>query len=320
MIAAGTAEDLCIDVHHHWMPPSLSAAVREAAAGDATFARRFASVLGELAAPLADVDDRLHAMDDAGVDRALLSAPPPAAEAVAGPGRGALATRVNEELLQLADRCPGRFLVALCLPLPDVAGACREIERFASDRRVRAVSVLTHERAPAIDAAANDALFGSCAEHRLAVLLHPGLDSLSPLLCDWNLASSIGAPLSTSLAAARLALSGTLDRHPALDVVIPHLGGLVPYLSQRLEDQSSPGAAAHPLSSYWRERFFYDTCSYHPPALRCARDSVGAERLLLGSDYPFRGNLARAVCDLDTVLSAEEALLARGRNAARWCA
>ena len=184
---------------------------------------------------------------------------------------------------------------------------CREM---AGESNVRAVSLLAHLDGPQPDGACWGALYAACAERGFPVLLHPSLDPISPPFADWHLGSALGAPLSTTLAAARLALSGMLDRHPELDVVVPHLGGLAPYLFQRLEDQCSPGQAARALSHYWRKRFYYDTCSFHAPALACAVETVGADRLLLGSDYPFRGGLERAVRDLDALAVPEREIVA----------
>jgi predicted TIM-barrel fold metal-dependent hydrolase len=93
-------------------------------------------------------------------------------------------------------------------------------------------------------------------------------------------------------------LSGVLDRIPGLTLVIPHLGGVLPYLAQRLVDQSGPADAEHDLLYYLRERAYLDTCSFHQPALACAQSTVGTGRLVLGSDYPFRGPIARCVDDI----------------------
>ena len=306
-----------VDVHHHMVPPVLRAALVERAARDGSFARQFASALTTFAHELDDVDDRLRAMDAAGVETAVLAAPPPAAEVVVAPKRPALTRRVNEELLDLADRYPGRFVVALALPMPDAAESAGEVGRLGDEGRVRAVSLLVHLRGVPLDEPVHDELFGACAARGLLILLHPGLDAIADMFDDWQLASAVGAPLTTTLAAARLALSGALDRHVDLDVVVPHLGGVAPYLLQRLEDQCSPGSAARPLVDYFRERFYYDTCSFHPPALECARQSVGIERLLLGSDYPFRGNIARAVEDVRE-LGEEAARRVAALAPARW--
>ncbi len=313
----GASPVAAVDTHHHYVPPVLREALAARAAQDAAFAAQFAAVVEVFASALDDGDGRLVEMDAAGVETAVIAAPPPGAEVVAAAQRPAFARRVNEELLALARRHPGRFLVSMCLPLPNAAEAAAECARLGGEPEVRAVSLFAHLDGPPLDAPEMDVVYAACAARRLAVLLHPGMDRVSPLFSDWQLASALGAPLSTTLAAVRLALSGTLDRHGALDVVVPHLGGIAPYLLQRLEDQSSPGGAEHGLGHYFRERFFLDSCSFHPPALLCADASVGAARLLLGSDYPFRGPVGRAVGDLAVLADDERRAVARG-NAQRW--
>lgn len=313
-----------IDVHHHWVPPVLRARLARRAARDRAFAARFDSSVRRFARALDDVEGRLRSMDAAGIETAVVAAPPPAAEVAEVGARASLARRINEELLALAERHPGRFLVALCLPGPGgrragegarAEGPAPEeavavLEETSGDRHVRAVSLLAHLDGPMPDEACFGPLYSACEARRLPVLLHPSLDPVSPAFADWHLGSALGAPLSTTLVAARLALSGTLDRHPGLDVVIPHLGGVAPYLYQRLEDQCSPGDAARPLGRYFRDRFYYDTCSFHAPALACAIETVGADRLVLGSDYPFRGGVERAVRDLDVLAEPERSLVA----------
>jgi aminocarboxymuconate-semialdehyde decarboxylase len=103
-----------------------------------------------------------------------------------------------------------------------------------------------------------------------------------------------------------------------MDVVVPHLGGTLPYLLRRIEDFGR-GKAQHDLTHYLRTRMYLDTCSYHPPAMRCAVDTVGDERLVLGSDYPFRGSAGRAVQDVRAFFGPDEQAAQRvlGRTAAR---
>jgi aminocarboxymuconate-semialdehyde decarboxylase len=128
-------------------------------------------------------------------------------------------------------------------------------------------------------------------------MLYPSLEPWPAAFSKWRLGAGLGVPVETSLAALRLIFSGTLDRFPGLDVIVPQLGGVLPYLTQRLVDRGQ-GDAARDVAHYLRQRLYYDNNSYHPPALRCALDTVGVERILLGSDYPFRGSLSQCVGDI----------------------
>jgi predicted TIM-barrel fold metal-dependent hydrolase len=110
--------------------------------------------------------------------------------------------------------------------------------------------------------------------------------------------------MSSSLSIARMVLSGVLDRVPDLDLIVPHLGGALPYLARRFDDFGG-GVAEHKLSHYLQNRLYVDTCSFHAPALRCAIDTMGVERIVMGSDYPWRGPLQRLLDDVTSTISSE---------------
>jgi aminocarboxymuconate-semialdehyde decarboxylase len=151
-----------------------------------------------------------------------------------------------------------------------------------------------------------EALLGRAAELGLPVVIHPALEPLPPTYDDWMLGATLGPVISSSLAAARLVLSGLLDRLPALTIVVPHLGGMLPYVQQRIADFGR-GAAEQDFLHYLQHRLYVDTCSYHPPAMRCAVETMGADRLVMGSDYPNRGSARRAVADVTDYFHDDEA-------------
>ena len=78
---------------------------------------------------------------------------------------------------------------------------------------------------------------------------------------DFRLADSLGAMFSSTAGAARFMLSGMLDRLPDLIVIVPHLGGTLPYLAQRLVDQNGRGGAEHNILEYLQTRIWLDSCS-----------------------------------------------------------
>lgn len=297
-----------VDVHVHWIPPKFRADVALLSAHDPAFGRRFGSLLAPSVDPATSTSELLRGMDAAGVDVAVLSVPPPAARLNSAGAAAGDAVKLNDDLLAVVDHHADRFLAAVCIPDTDADRACQEVSRCAEHPGVRAVAVQTDVAAPALDGDHFATCLEVVADRGLALFLHPGLEEMSAQFSDWNLHSALGAPFATTVAAARLVLSGLLDRLSGLRVVLPHLGGTLPYLFSRLEEQALPGAAKEPLSWYCRERFFYDSCSYHPPALRCAVDTAGASRLLLGSDFPFRGSFARAMRHLDEQLTPAEKL------------
>jgi aminocarboxymuconate-semialdehyde decarboxylase len=132
----------------------------------------------------------------------------------------------------------------------------------------------------------------------------------------------VGYPFETTLAAGSLIFGGTLDRFPALDVLLVHGGGFLPYHIGRFDRghavRPEPRADGAALPSGYLRRFHYDTLVQFPPALAYLVALVGADRVLLGSDHPFwlgDPEPLRVVKDAGLPAAAQAAIL--GDNAAR---
>lgn len=288
-----------IDTHNHWMPPAYVEAIREHAASDTSFARAAALMLmADEGGALRRLDRRLGEMDEAGIN-----------------------VSVNDDLVAGVEKEPRRFCALAAVPLPHVAAALAELDRVAEHPQVRGIGLMTHSNGWTLDDPSFEPFYARAAQLGLPVVLHPQLEDPPPPYRDWALAASLAPMVNSSLGVLRLILSGLLDRVPGLEVIVPHLGGTIPFLIQRLLDLSGKGGAEHDLLHYCRNRLYFDTCSYHPPALRCAAETVGAGRLVLGSDYPFRGGLGRCVDDVERSgfsPADQEAIL--GGTATRWFA
>ena len=311
-----------IDVHSHLIPNAYWSAITERVDADAAFAslaRRNNLVPQSVSGPMRMVDARLEEMDAAAVDISVLSLPPPGA--AMRPGDGELVRRINDELAAIAETSPQRLRVLCALPLPDVEASLRELDRLEKHELVRGVGVTTTVADWHLDDPELDPIYQRMAERDLPLFTHPALEPLPAAYDDFALTASLSAVVSSTLGVLRLVYSGTLDRAPGLTVIMPHLGGVIPYLMQRLIDLGGEQQAAHPLDHYLRERLLLDTCSYHPPAFRCALETAGADRLVLGTDYPFRGTLRRAVADVRSqMLAPSEEAAVLGGTVARWFA
>jgi predicted TIM-barrel fold metal-dependent hydrolase len=308
-----------VDIEQHLVPPALLSACQAAPPGTpgGLLAKALEAVDEDR---LLDLDHHLAGMDACGVATALLSFPLLPGYGSGDRSRIELVSRCNDELLGAAQAHPSRFGVLFALPLPFADACLAEIDRLAAEPGVRGAIAHTAIDDWTVDEGSLEAVYARLAERRLPLLLHPASSHFGgvPSFADWALDSAIGTMVETSVAAARLILSGTLDRVPDLDLIVPHLGGVLPYLSQRIADTSGRGEAAQNFTDYVAERLYMDSCSFHPPALAAAVETASASRILLASDFPYRGAIARAVADIgDSPLSVAEKEAILSGNAVR---
>jgi aminocarboxymuconate-semialdehyde decarboxylase len=156
-------------------------------------------------------------------------------------------------------------------------------------RRVMARGVLAGVELPALPDLGRFAEFWAAAEETGAVVfIHP---TTRVTLAEYYLWNTVGNPLETTVAAAHLVMSGVMERHPALKVVLPHGGGALVALPGRLrhahgfQPQARAALKEDPVASI--KRFWFDTITHDAGLLRSLADFVGEDRLLLGSDHPF---------------------------------
>jgi len=145
-----------------------------------------------------------------------------------------------------------------------------------------------------LDDPAFDPFFAELDRRGAVLFLHPVGAGAGPNTEQYGLTWMIGAPVEDTVAALRLVLSGLTTRYPRVRIIVPHLGGTLPFLFQRLDDAAERHRASardelpieDPPSDLIR-RLWFDTVNQYPAALRCACEAFGADRLMLGTDFPY---------------------------------
>jgi aminocarboxymuconate-semialdehyde decarboxylase len=168
-----------------------------------------------------------------------------------------------------------------------------------------------------------DGFWAAAEETGALVFVHPttrGFDL--PVFGDFYLWNTVGNPLETTVTAAQLVMAGVMERHPRLKVLLAHGGGAILALRGRLRHahsfQPDAGSRLAEAPEQSIRRFLFDTVTHDPGLLRALIEFAGADRVLLGSDYPFDMGLERpadAVRDLGLDHADEERIL--GGNALR---
>jgi predicted TIM-barrel fold metal-dependent hydrolase len=256
---------------------------------------------GPHAEALVDVDHRLRQLDEAAIDVAVLSAPPPG-PSDPDPRRAAeLARLANDPLIAHAERHPDRFRVLAVLPFPHGGPARAELERIAGHPAVRGVCLHGHSAAWKVDAFEESGVAALCERAELPVLVHPAGDIRVDEPDPYGLSQVVGLPASSTAAVFRMIASGTLDRLPGLQLIVPHAGGLIGTLAGRAADQLR-GTHAEAVSRYI-ERLWFDSCLGDAELLEFFMGRWGHERFVLGSDFPYRGDIRRHAVDFDVAAS-----------------
>jgi predicted TIM-barrel fold metal-dependent hydrolase len=232
---------------------------------------------------------RLQQMDEAGVQMQVLSpaASPPYADAESD--AVAAARLLNDSYAALAQQYPGRFAAFVSLPLPHIDASLREMERGLDQLGMLGVAMTCS----CFDRSTAEAEFEPLYEEmdrRGAVLnYHPIQNGIcSPMINDYRFTVAVGASLEDSAIVLHLIARRVPARYPHMRYVVPHLGGIIPMLLQRLDNQvprQHPDLPERP--SVTARRFYYDTVGHgSQAALLCAWQAFGADHLVAGSDYP----------------------------------
>jgi 6-methylsalicylate decarboxylase len=193
---------------------------------------------------------------------------------------------------------PQRFAAFACTPLPHIAASIEEMRRALDDLGMAGVIAGTTVLGKGIADPAFDGFFAELNRRKAILFLHPTGDNAgSTLLESTKLTWPIGAPLEDTVCMLLLMQAEIPRRFPDVKIILPHLGGFAPFLMVRLDQLRSrflPSSAA--LPSIQAKHFWYDTVNAHPWALRCTTETVGADRVLLGTDYPFWRDDAYQLC------------------------
>jgi len=239
-----------------------------------------------------DIARRLADMDAAEVDMHVLSATPQTWLYGQEPGVGAAAAAIqNDEMARLIKEHPDRFAGIATLPMQAPDQAADELRRAMTKLGLRGVMIGSNVRGKNLDDPSFEPLWAAAAELDAFMVIHPGNVAGADRLKSYYLGNLIGNPLDTTIAAACFIFGGVLERHPTLKPMMVHGGGFIPYQGGRWVHgwQVRPEPKLHVKHSpeKYLDRFLYDTILHSKTALEFLVASVGADRIFLGSDYPY---------------------------------
>lgn len=280
--------------------------------------------IGAAVREIVDIDAILQARTAAGIDRVLLSPWVNLLRYDAPVEDGLRIARIqNEALARLAAAHPARISVLGSVPLQAPEVAARELDAVMRLPGMGGVEVAASVRGAYLGAE-QFLPFWDAAEARGAlVFIHPTTRGFGlPVLDEYYLWNTVGNPLETTITAAHMIMAGVLERHPRLKVLLAHGGGAILSLRGRLrhahgfQGQARSRLRESPEASL--RRFHVDTVTHDAAVLRGIVEFLGADHVLLGSDYPFDMGVEHPAEIVEALgLPAEQARAILGGNAAR---
>jgi aminocarboxymuconate-semialdehyde decarboxylase len=246
---------------------------------------------GPLEPKFIDLDLRIEAMDAQNVDIQALSLTQPMVYWADPALSRRLSAAFNDACARAHEKYPRRLFGLAMIPAQDSGEALQEIERVRDAPGIRGIYMGSFVHDMDLSDERLFPIYERLSDLRLPIFLHPlkvigSEDRLRP----YFLFNLLGNPFDTATAAAHLIFSGVMDRFPGLEIVLPHAGGAFPFLVGRLNHGWKVRPECWHLEKgpeSYLTRFYYDTISHSHAALEFLIDSVGADRVMLGSDFCF---------------------------------
>jgi aminocarboxymuconate-semialdehyde decarboxylase len=308
-----------IDVHNHVTPRRF----RDAVAGGGTWHTLTAEV-GELHIPKFSIsaEDRIAEMDEMGVDVHVLTVNAGFFKYELDPQlTRAIARECNEEIAEMMHAYPDRFTGLATVPMQDVPLAIAEMKHAMGVLGYRGITINDHVAGRMLDEPEFLPFWEAVEELGAVVFFHQcGATVVEHRTTRYGLPNSVGNLVERAITFGTLVFGGVMDRFPALKICLGHAGGYTAFGIARMDRAWQSGALENnpefedaravldrPPSEYLG-RFWYDSCTYTEATLRFLLDTVGSDRVVLGTDYPAPMILEDAVRWINGLegLTAEE--------------
>lgn len=260
-----------------------------------------------------DPEARIKDMNEKEIDVQILSLTTPSVE-VAPRRDGTLwASKLNDYFAEICRKSKGRFYFYAVLPLQDVRASVKELERAKGELEAKGAMIFSNVCGKPIYFQEFYPVFEAASSLGLPILIHPGPPLTTSVLRKIMMPIPLfGFIFDTTIALTGLIYFGVFDKFPQLKIIHPHLGGVFPYLVARINDAYFAYGKEYRFflekdpSDYYRDHVYVDAISFHTPAIRCALEYLGPDRLLFGTDYPHPiGGIERAIKSIESAVREE---------------
>jgi 6-methylsalicylate decarboxylase len=291
-----------IDVHQHIMPDFYRLELAKC------------GVLGsgENPWPAWSLQRQFELMDELGIRAVLISIASPGAYFGDLAFTKHLVKGCNEIMAGIADDHPGRVAAAAFVSLPDVSAACRDVEYALDDLHLDAINLQSHTGQRYLGHADENELYAELDRRKAVVFLHPQRPAVQNMPTYSFPAGYTELTFDTTRAMTNMLYNGTFARFPNIRWIMPHMGGVTPFLYFRLSglDDDPKVRERNPQGvAYYLRALYYDIAqSASGLAMGALLQMAGPSRILFGTDYPSARNVEKVMRDTISALKADPGL------------
>jgi predicted TIM-barrel fold metal-dependent hydrolase len=280
-----------IDVHQHVIPDIYKSEL----------ARVGVLGSGENPWPAWSTARQLELMDEMGIDAVLLSIASPGAYFGDIEFTKPLVRTCNDVMAQMVGDHPGKFGAMAFVSLPDVAAACRDVEYALDTLKLDGINLQTHTGHRYLGHPEEDELYAELDLRAAVVFVHPQRPPVRDMPHYSFPAGYTELTFDTTRAITNMLYNGTLAKYPNIRFIMPHMGGVTPFLLFRLSglDDDPKVRSKNPdgVQAYLK-RLYYDVAqSASPLALRALLEVAEPSHILFGTDYPSARNVEKVMRD-----------------------
>ena len=287
-----------VDVHNHWYPPDYLEYLVDRAelpyirqTGPTSYVAHAPNnvIVAHIDRPgHYDLKARIQDMDRGNLDTQVISITIPGPESLP-PKEGVYwAKKINDAYAKAVQDYPGRFYAMANLPYQAPDEAAKELG-------VKGIQMFSNVNGDPLFLDKYDPIFAMASQWELPILMHPAVPWTASILDKLRIPYQLyGYTFDTTLSVISLIFNGVFERHSNLKIVHGHLGGMVPYLVQRLRHAWKGYSKEWGLELSetpdvtYQKRVYPDTTSFYLPAMKCCLEWVGPEHLVVGTDYAHR--------------------------------
>ena len=322
---------MIIDTHNHFIPEILINEfkkennlfkVRVIRKGDQEFIEHEEGFRSLLCKELYDVDAKINDLKKMGIDKAVLSPSPAVFFYWKNSEIAREASRIcNDWVYSFTKKYPEHFIPMGTLPMINIEDSLSELERVISDYEMQMIEMGPLINEESLDEVKFSPIFELAEKNNILIFLHPlhpYYVGIEPLFKKYNLKNIIGNPLDTTLGLAHLIYGGVFEKYPKLKVLAAHGGGNFPYQLGRFNHGFKVREEAKvkiklPPDNYL-DNIFFDSITHWDESLRFLIKSLGAQRVVIGTDYPYDMadyNIVEKLKSLDISMEEKEKIYSK---------